>query len=155
MAYELGRHSRRELIGVNPSLVAVVERAMEITEQDFTVHDGLRTMDEQREYVRRGVSKTLKSRHLKQVSTGWGHAADLVPYINGKLRWEMEACYVIAEAMKQAAEELNVKIRWGGGWRVLNNSTISVREMVDRYVERCRKAGKRALVDGPHFELMP
>jgi peptidoglycan L-alanyl-D-glutamate endopeptidase CwlK len=158
MAYSLGAKSRAELNGVHPRLIKVVERAIELTEQDFGVHDGLRTPAEQQEYVRRGVSQTMNSRHMKQAD-GYGHAVDLVPYVNGKLRWEWEPIYVIAAAVNQAARELNVSLRWGGAWD-LNFLTIqptpeAMRRAVDGYVERRRKAGKRAFIDGPHYELSP
>lgn len=86
MPYSLGSKSRAELKGVHPDLVGVVERAIQITTQDFSVHDGLRTEAEQREYVRTGASQTMNSMHRTQAD-GFGHAVDLVPFINGKLRW--------------------------------------------------------------------
>jgi len=113
MSFDLGRHSRRELKGVHPDLVQVVERAIAITEQDFTVHDGIRSLAEQRVYYDTKVSQTLKSMHLAQ-EDGYGHAVDLVPYINRKLRWELASCIVIALAVRQASEELGVPVRWGG-----------------------------------------
>ncbi|MBU3742387.1 MAG: M15 family metallopeptidase, partial [Candidatus Kapabacteria bacterium] len=105
--FVLGKGSLKELKGVHPDLVKVVKRAIVLTTQDFTVHDGLRTIEEQREYVARGASTTLTSRHLT------GHAVDLVPYINGKLRWEWPPIYAIAEAVRTAAVELDVPLRWG------------------------------------------
>jgi peptidoglycan L-alanyl-D-glutamate endopeptidase CwlK len=81
MAYSLGARSLAELEGVHPKLVEVVKRSIELTTQDFAVHDGLRTIAEQREYVRRGVSKTMNSMHMRQ-EDGYGHAFDLVPYIS-------------------------------------------------------------------------
>ena len=45
MAYKLGKRSRQRLEGVHPDLVKVVERAIEITEIDFTVLEGLRTVE--------------------------------------------------------------------------------------------------------------
>ncbi len=48
MPYVLGAKSPAELRGVDLDLVRVVERAIQITTQDFSVHDGLRTLDEQR-----------------------------------------------------------------------------------------------------------
>lgn len=112
MAFKLGAKSLRELDGVHPSLVAVVKRAIELTTQDFTVFDGLRTIEEQREHVRKGNSKTMKSKHLE------GRAVDLVPWINKGPRWEpLSAFKPIETAMKQAAKELGVPIVWGGDWR--------------------------------------
>lgn len=158
MAYVLGSRSLAELEGVHPRLQAVVKRAIELTEQDFGVHDGLRTLAEQREYVRRGVSQTMNSKHMKQPD-GYGHAVDLVPYINGKLRWEWEPIYHIAAAVNQAARELNVSLRWGGCWdmsfNVLSPTPESMESAVEAYTQRRRNAGRRAFIDGPHFEMAP
>lgn len=157
MAYELGAKSLAELDGVHPSLVKIVKRAIEITKQDFSVHDGLRTEAEQREYVRRGVSKTMNSMHMKQAD-GFSHAVDLVPYINGQLRWEWKPIFVIASAVHEAARELGVQLRWGGCWQHLNTmdgTPEGLRRAVDAYTLQRRRQGKSAFLDGPHFELLP
>ena len=112
MPFKLGTKSLKELEGVHPSLVAVVKRAIQTTTQDFTVFDGLRTIEEQKEHVRKGNSKTMNSKHLT------GRAVDLVPWINNGPRWEpLSAFPPIAAAMKQAAKELGVPIVWGGDWK--------------------------------------
>lgn len=144
----LGEKSLRELEGVHSDLVAVVKRALELSVQDFAVHDGIRTLEEQKKMVETGASQTLDSRHLT------GHAVDLVPYINGRLRWEWEPIYKIADAVRIAAQELGIPIRWGGAWDVdFTESTDTPEDLVADYVNRRREAGKKAFIDGPHFEL--
>lgn len=146
--FKFGEKSLNELKGVHPELVAVVNRALELTVQDFSVHDGLRTLEEQKEMVASGASKTMDSRHLT------GHAVDLVPYINGKLRWEWVPIYRIADAVRIAANELGTPIRWGGAWDITFTENLdSPEDLVIDYVTRRRKAGKEAFIDGPHFEL--
>ena len=146
--FKLGKSSLRELDGVHPDLVAVVQRAIALTAQDFSVHDGIRTLAEQQQLVAKGASQTLDSRHLT------GHAVDLVPYINGKLRWEWEPIYVIADAVRVAAQELNIPLRWGGAWDIdFSMSSDSTEDLVALYVARRKAAGLRAFIDGPHFEL--
>jgi len=108
MPYSLSFRSRQRLSGVHPDLVAVVKRAIEITEQDFSVLEGVRNIERQRQLVKAGKSKTLNSRHLT------GHAVDLVPY---PVSWDWEYFYPIADAMKTAAEELGVDLEWGGDWK--------------------------------------
>jgi len=155
-SFALGAKSNAELAGVHPKLAQVVQRAIQLTEQDFSVHDGLRTIAEQREYVRRGVSKTMNSMHMKQAD-GFGHAVDLVPVINGQLRWEWKPIYAIAAAVRLAAAELDVKLIWGGVWdrpfEALQPIPDYMEKAVNACVERRRKAGKSAFIDGPHFEL--
>ena len=119
MGYVLGIRSRQRLSGVHPDLVAVVERAIQITEVDFTVLEGLRSRDRQKELVAKGASKTMNSRHLT------GHAVDIAPW---PIDWnDLDRFRQVADAMKQASEELDVPVIWGGDWRTF--------------------------YDGPHFEL--
>lgn len=156
MAFLLGRASLAELDGVHPKLIGVVQRAIVLTAQDFTVHDGLRTEAEQQENVRRGVSKTMDSKHMRQAD-GYGHAVDLVPYVNGKLRWEWPPIYVIAAAVRQAAHEQGVKLIWGGVWdrpfETIEPTPKACEQAVAAYVQRRRAAGRSAFIDGPHYEL--
>ena len=152
--YMLGRRSRAELHEVHPQICSTVERAIKITPVDFSVHDGIRTHIEQKEYVAQGVSKTMNSYHLPQ-EDGYGHAVDLVPYINGKMRWEWDPIYKIAAAMHQAAEEEGILLRWGACWdRVFNDLDVTdLKDEVESYIERRKKNGLDAFLDGPHFEL--
>jgi peptidoglycan L-alanyl-D-glutamate endopeptidase CwlK len=108
MTYQLGQRSLQNLSGVHPDLVDVVKRAIELTEQDFTVIEGIRNIDRQRQLYRTGKSKTLNSRHLT------GHAVDIAPW---PISWEWEEFYPIEEAMKQAASGLDVDLEWGGDWK--------------------------------------
>jgi peptidoglycan L-alanyl-D-glutamate endopeptidase CwlK len=108
MSYQLGTRSRQRLSGVHPDLVAVVKRAIQITEQDFAVLEGIRNINRQRDLFKAGKSTTMNSRHLT------GHAVDLAPW---PISWEWEGFYPIADAMKQAAEELDIDLEWGGDWK--------------------------------------
>jgi peptidoglycan L-alanyl-D-glutamate endopeptidase CwlK len=118
MAYRLSQRSEKALVGVHPDLVACVRRALELTTQDFTVVEGLRTLERQRELVAKGASKTLKSRHLKQ-QDGYGHAVDIYPYYNRSVQVDAPFSRFrdISRAMKQAAGELGILITWGGDWK--------------------------------------
>lgn len=106
--YQLGSQSRAKLEGIHPDLVAVVEHAIRISKQDFSVGEGLRSIERQRQLYNTGKSKTMNSRHLT------GHAVDLFPY---PLSWDWEYFYPIADAMKAAAEELGIELEWGGDWK--------------------------------------
>lgn len=151
--YQLGTKSKQRLVGVHPDLVKVVHRAIQLTTQDFTVLEGVRSIETQREYVRKGASQTMDSRHLKGPQ-GYGRAVDLVPWAGGMPRWEWPLIYPIAEAMRQAAVELGVAIRWGGAWVSLNDmSPGGAKRAVDAYVAACKAAKKSAFLDGPHYEL--
>jgi peptidoglycan LD-endopeptidase CwlK len=111
----LSQRSEDNLRGVNQKLVDVVRRAIEITEIDFMVTEGLRTEERQRELYNKKLSKTMKSKHLV------GRAVDLAPLVNGRVSWDWPAFYPMAKAMKQAASELGVKIVWGGDWKTFKD----------------------------------
>jgi len=122
MTFKLGQRSKERLQGVDHRLVMVVEKAITLTTVDFTVLEGLRTPERQQQLVNDGFSKTLKSKHLT------GHAVDLGALVDGKVSWDKEPYFEIAKAMKQAAKDLEVNIRWGGDFK--------------------------SFFDGPHFELV-
>lgn len=111
--HSLTERDLTRLRGVNPDLVKVVKRAIEISEYDFMVVEGLRTKETQAEYVKKGVSKTMNSYHLT------GHAVDLAPLENGAIDWNNKKGQFdsVAKAMKQASRELGVEIEWGGDWK--------------------------------------
>jgi len=108
--FKLSQRSIDRLNGVHPDLVSVVKHAIERSEVDFMVTEGLRTKERQKELVAAGASKTMNSRHIT------GHAVDLAAYVNG-IRWDWPLYEKIAKAMKQAAYELNIRIEWGGDWK--------------------------------------
>lgn len=144
--FKLSARSLSRLEGVHEDLVAVVKRAIEITEIDFGVTEGLRTLERQKELVAKGASKTLNSRHLT------GHAVDVVAYLGKEVRWDHGLYYPIAAAFRQAAKELDVPIVWGGCWQTIN-AIPDLDAAVVAYVERKKREGGRPLVDSPHFEL--
>ena len=110
MPFKLGARSLTRLKGVHPDLVKVVTRAIEISTLDFTVLEGLRSLERQQALVEAGASQTLKSRHLT------GHAVDLGAWVDGQVDWSWPLYARIAGAMKMAAKEVNVPIEWGGDW---------------------------------------
>lgn len=111
MTFRFSSRSLRNLEGVHPDLVAVAHRALELTEIDFLVTEGLRTREKQIELVRAGASRTTRSRHLT------GHAIDIAAWVAGEVRWDWPLYAEISRAFKQAAAELKVPIVWGGDWK--------------------------------------
>lgn len=113
--FVLGSRSLTNLQGVHPDLVKVVKRAIQISECDFTIIEGVRTTARQAELVKKGASQTKNSRHLT------GHAVDLGAWVNGTVTWDWKYYYQIEKAMKQAAKELNIPIEWGGDWKTFKD----------------------------------
>ncbi len=98
--------------GVNADLIKVLKRAQQLSRVKFHIHEGLRTLQRQREMVRRGWSKTMDSEHLK------GRAVDVRadgdPAVGALDRKKYEE---INRAMRQASEEAGVPVEWGGDWK--------------------------------------
>ena len=112
--YKFGTTSRQRMIGVHPDLIRVLERAMSFQIMDFSVLEGLRTLERQRYLVSIGSSKTLNSKHILQEHTGYGHAIDIAPY---PIDWQDHSrFYVLNGIMRAAAAIEGVAIRSGADW---------------------------------------
>lgn len=113
--FVLGPRSLSKLTGVHPDLVRVVKRAIKLTDTDFVVTEGLRTLARQKELMASGASQTLRSRHLT------GHAVDLAACVGTQVRWDWPLYTRLDLAMQAAARECGVPIEWGGAWRTLKD----------------------------------
>lgn len=111
MSIILGTRSLQRLEGVHPDLVRVVKRAANMSSIDFTVLEGLRTIERQRQLLAQGATTTLKSRHLD------GHAVDLATLVGGEVRWDWPLYHKLAEVVKAAALAEKVLVEWGGDWK--------------------------------------
>jgi peptidoglycan L-alanyl-D-glutamate endopeptidase CwlK len=164
MSYIFGKASQARMKGLHPDLIKVLKKAIILTQQDFTIIEGVRS-DEQC-YINFGKGRTaeqcraagcpvkyanpraakvtwvrhpLNSNHRKKAD-GYGHAVDLYPYpvnlvLNARPK-EYEPLFdKIAVAMFTAAKELRISIRWGANWDLDNMPR------------------ERGETDNPHFEL--
>jgi len=111
MTYTLSQKSLDRLKGVHPDLVKVVKRAIELTPIDFRITEGLRTKERQAYLMKKGATRTMRSRHIT------GHAIDFVALPNGVVSWDFPLYTQISQSFKQAAAELSVPIIWGGDWK--------------------------------------
>ena len=147
--FKLSKRSLDNLEGVDPYLVGVVKKAIELTKVDFGVIEGLRTPERQRDLVQAGASQTMFSKHIQ------GKAVDLMAYIGSRASWELNLYDDIADAMKQAAMELNVPVRWGGAWNVddIRKWDGTMYSAMNHYIDERRKQGRKPFLDLGHFEL--
>ena len=153
--FKLSQRSLNKLNGVHPDLVAVVKRAIEITDVDFGVTYGVRTVEEQEKLVASGRSQTMKSKHLIQ-ATGYSHAVDLVAYDGSDVVWEINVYDNICDAMARAADELEVPVKWGAAWSEgdIRFYEDTAEDAMNAYIDLRRSQGRRPFIDGPHFEMM-
>lgn len=113
--FALSAKSQARLQGVHPQLQAVVRLAITMSDVDFAVLEGLRTVERQRELLAAGASQTMRSRHLT------GHAVDLGAIVAGQVRWDWPLYYRLDDVVKGAALQLRVPIEWGGDWQSLRD----------------------------------
>ena len=150
MSFKLSQRSLDRLEGVDERLQSVVKSAISMTKTDFGVICGLRTIEEQRKLVDKGASKTMKSKHIG------GNAVDLMAYIGSRGSWELNLYDDLADAVKEAAIDLGVPVRWGAAWHIndIRDWDGTMEEAMNAYVDLRRSQGRRPFIDGPHFELM-
>ena len=155
MSFRLSQRSIDRLEGVHPDMTAVVERAIQLTEVDFGVIQGVRTLEEQKANVAAGRSQTMASKHLLQ-DDGFSHAVDVVAYVGSDVSWELNLYDDICDAFKQAAEEVGCAIKWGAAWSEgdIRSYPSSSEDAMMAYVDLRRSQGRRPFIDAPHFELM-
>lgn len=150
MMFTLSDRSLNNLRGVDERLCDVVHRAIEITMIDFAVIEGLRTPEKQLEYYNKGASQiAVGGTHVE------GRAVDLMAYHDGKGSWDITFYDDIADAMRQAAIDCDVGIRWGAAWHIadIRDWGGTMQAAMNDYVATRKKQGQRPFIDGPHFEL--
>lgn len=158
-----GKASQARMEGLHPYMKQVLNRAIQICEIDFTIIEGVRSVEQcfvnfgkgrtTAECIRGGcparyalphankvtwLTMALSSNH-KAKADGLGRAVDVYPYpvslvLGHKTGWE-PLFDKIAKAMFAAAKELNISIRWGADWDLDNMPR------------------ERGETDNPHFEL--
>ena len=150
MTFKLSQRSLNRMEGVDERLVAVAKLAIGYTKTDFGVICGLRTIEEQRKLVAKGASKTMKSKHIQ------GRALDMMAYIGSRGSWELNLYDDIADAVRLAAIDVGVPIRWGAAWHIpdIREWDGTMEEAMNNYIDTRRAQGRRPFIDGPHIELM-
>lgn len=93
------------------------------------ITEGARTHERQRQLYRAGASRTLKSKHILDLSPDRrARAVDIAVTLNGKVRWDWPLYESFAKVVKATATKRELKIIWGGDWK--------------------------GFKDGPHFEVV-
>lgn len=98
-------------------MARVIRRAAATGSVPFKVMETTRSAAQQRINIKRGVSWTMKSKHLPG-KDGLSLAVDIVPVdASGKEIWAWPVYYRLAPEIKAAARALGVAIKWGGDWK--------------------------------------
>lgn len=125
------QRSKDALKGVHPDLVRLMEAAIIDSPVDFTITEGVRTTARQQALYAQGRTapgtKVTNADGVKNKSNhqakadGYGHAVDLYPFVDGKLRinepYVVYNLRLIANHIKAKAKQLGIKLTWGGDWK--------------------------------------
>lgn len=115
-----GPRSIANLAGVHPTLVRILKEVTQFF--DCTVLGGTRSIEEQKNNVAKGLSKTMQSLHLLQ-QDGYGHAVDVAPTPqqwensppSGLSKYDVE-CIAFLFYTKGYAKAQGVDLRIGADW---------------------------------------
>ena len=119
--YKFSHKSLTNLVGVHPDVVTLVHKVMSWQIMDFSVNEGVRSLDRQKQLVKDGVSKTMLSKHLIQAD-GYGHAIDLYPSpvnmeaVRAGNPKEIYRFGMLAGMMLAAAKQNRITIVNGADW---------------------------------------
>lgn len=118
----LGKSSEAKLSTCHPHLQLVARKAIEVSDVDFGISEGHRSIEKQKEYFDKGLSKidgiTRKGKHNYEPSL----ALDIYAFVNGKASYDPEHLTYLAGIFTAVANilyargEISHKIRWGGNW---------------------------------------
>ena len=123
--------SLKRLENVEPVLVSIIKEAIGRVSMNVQIAEGSRSYEQQKKNVAKGVSQTLKSKHIDPDGAGpkKARAVDVaIIDAEGKYVTNLKHYRAFANVVLQVAKEKGVKVVWGGNWKTL--------------------------VDGPHFELV-
>lgn len=108
---QFGKRSLEQRSTLHPKLQQIVDEA--IKHVDFTILEGVRTIERQEQLVAEGRSKTMNSKHLPD-KNGKSRAMDVIAY---PIDWENSPRnYLFAGFIKGIANSLGIKVRLGADW---------------------------------------
>ena len=124
MSYQFGNRSKEKLAQCHPDLQLIATESLRVSQVDFGVSEGHRTIEKQQEYFNSGKSKVdgikIKGKHNHQPS----QAFDIYAYVSGKPKLSYSKTYlsylggVITATAKRLLNEGRIthKVRWGYNW---------------------------------------
>lgn len=122
--FKFGSSSLKKLEGVDKRLVEVLKEAISISPVDFTIVEGIRTMERQKELVKEGKSKTLKSKHIEC------KAVDFAPCIRGCVSFNEKDAIFLSGFILAVARIKGLKVRVGSIW---DHESITDNSFVDAF----------------------
>lgn len=120
--------SAKRLATCDPRLIELMNRAIRVTEIDFGIAEGHRSVEKQQEYFKAGKSRIDGIKTIGKHNYNPSRAVDIYGYVNGKADYSEPVMRYLAELILSIAGEMSIRVQWGGNWKTF--------------------------VDMPHFELI-
>ena len=141
--FKFGNKSKERLNTCHKDIQLIMNEAIKISNVDFGIAEGHRSLEKQLQYFKQGKSKidgvTKKGKHNYTPSL----AVDIFPYLENEANWDKEHLSYLSGVIHAVSEILfrqgktTHKIRWGGNWDM--DGVILIDQSFD---------------DRPHFELV-
>ena len=141
--FKFGKTSKKRLATCHIDIQLIMNEAIKITNVDFGIAEGERSVEKQQQYFKEGKSKIdgikKKGKHNYTPSL----AVDIYPYFNNGAKWDNEHLSYLSGIIHAVSEillkngKITHKVRWGGNWDM--DGVILIDQSFD---------------DRPHFELV-
>jgi peptidoglycan L-alanyl-D-glutamate endopeptidase CwlK len=141
--FKLGKTSKERLSTCHSDIQLIMNEAIKITNVDFGIAEGHRSIKKQQQYFKEGKSKidgvNKKGKHNYTPSL----AVDIYPYFDNGAKWDNEHLSYLSGIIHAVSEilfaygKITHKVRWGGNWDM--DGIILIDQSFD---------------DRPHFELV-
>ena len=141
--YKFGNTSKSKLSTCHKDIQLIMNEAIKITNVDFGIAEGYRSIEKQQQYFKEGKSKidgvNKKGKHNYSPSL----AVDIYPYFENGAKWDNEHLSYLSGIIHAVSEmlladgKISHKVRWGGNWDM--DGVILIDQSFD---------------DRPHFELV-
>ena len=143
MSFKFGNTSEERLNTCHPDLIVIMNTAISISDVDFGIAEGYRSIEKQKQYFSEGKSKIDGVTNIGKHNYKPSFACDIYAYLNGKALWDNETITYLSGIIRATSEilfktgKIKHKIRWGGNWDM--DGTILIDQSFN---------------DRPHFELI-
>ena len=141
--FKFSNKSKERLNTCHKDIQLIMNEAIKISNVDFGIAEGYRSLEKQFQYFKQGKSKidgvTKKGKHNYTPSL----AVDIFPYLENEANWDNEHLSYLSGVIHAVSEilftqgKITHKIRWGGNWDM--DGVILIDQSFD---------------DRPHFELV-
>lgn len=108
--------SDKRLKTCDKRLQSIMYRAIQVTDVDFGIAEGYRTVERQQELFKEGKTKIDGITAISNHNVNPSIAVDIYGYVNGKADYSVPVMCYLAGLIRACAIELGYKIRWGGNW---------------------------------------